>query len=54
MELCKIVGKTVWPIDKHAQIGMGFIRKNRQLIFGKVRNQERNRKKVHDILRLHI
>ena len=39
------MGNTIWHIDKHAQIGMGFIRKNRQLIFGLERNQERNWKK---------
>ena len=34
--------KTVWQIDKHAKIEMGFIRKNRQLIFG----LERNRREI--------
>jgi len=27
MELCKRWEKTVWHIDKHAQIEMGFVRK---------------------------
>ena len=29
MELCKRWEKTVWHINKHAQVGMGVIRKNR-------------------------
>ena len=35
----------MWRINKHAQIKMGFIRKNRQLIFGLERNKERDWKK---------
>jgi hypothetical protein len=53
MELCRRWEETAWHIDKHAQIGMGFIRKNRQLIFGLERNR-REIKKVHNILSLHI
>ena len=47
MELFSRLEKTVWQIDKHAQIEMGFIRKNRQLIF----DLERKRSEV---LSLHI
>ena len=39
------MGKTVWHIDKHAQIEMGFVWGKRQLIFGLERNQKRNWKK---------
>ena len=45
MELCKQWENTMWHNDKHAQIEMGFIRKNRQLIFGLERNQKRNWKR---------
>ena len=42
MELCMQWENNVWHNDKHAQIEMGFVRKNRQLIFGLERNQKRN------------
>jgi len=55
MELCKRWEYTVWHIDKHAQIGMGFIRKNGQLILGlEKKTSVEKLKKVHSILSLHI
>ena len=45
MGLCKRWEKTVWHIDKNAQIEMGFVRKNRQLFIGLERNQKINWKK---------
>ena len=39
------MGKNCVAYWKHAQIEMGFVRKNRQLFFGLERNQKRNWKK---------
>ena len=41
--------KTVWQIDKHAIIEMGFMRKNRQLIFGLERNRREIKKSIRVI-----
>ena len=54
MELCKRWEKTVWHIDKRAQIEMDFFRKNRQLILGLEKKSEEKLKKVHNISSLHI
>jgi len=44
----------VWHIDKHAQMVMGTIRTNRQLIFCFGKKSEDKEKKVHKISSLHI